>query len=147
MEMPKLSFVKNTPEHRRNRGVNPSVLTDLQEQISERRKTRCCNRINRCCGASTLGLINFVDLAAGCVLLVYGVYYEANGFAPLWLYAPMMSVGAALVAVAVISTCSLETSEACPCCCDCVLQMSGYISPLVCLTELVFGVLLLVRRP
>lgn len=129
-----------------SRGVNQAVVSDLQEQIAERKRYRCFNSCCLWCGASLLGLLNAVELIIGAVMIVYGVYYEANRFAPMWIYATMTAFGAGLISISVVSACSLQLSEFCICCCSCVLQLSGYLAPLLSISELAFGTILLTEK-
>jgi hypothetical protein len=149
--MPRLEFTKEKAKimfgrgsGHDSKGVDMAVVSDLESQIQERQRNRCCNRCHLCFGHGTLALLNFIDLAAGCVMLVWGVYYEANNFAPPWLYVPLLSLGATLVCIAGVSMCSLEAT-ACACCCTCLLKLSGFVAPVLCTVELVSGAALLVR--
>ncbi|CAH0486887.1 unnamed protein product [Peronospora farinosa] len=95
---------------------------------------------SKCCSGSALFVFNGVDLVCGVALIVYSLYIGLNGYAPEWLYMPIVVVGSLLLLSVLMSWCG-ASNQSCSMCLSC----SSYLLILLSLAELALGVVILTQ--
>lgn len=100
----------------------------------------CGERFCECFAGNALFLFNGVDALCGAVLLTYGGYLGLNGYAPQWLYVPIVALGGFLFLTTLLS-CAGTSWSACECC----LSMSSFMLIVASTWELVFAFVIFFR--
>ncbi|DAZ99095.1 TPA: hypothetical protein N0F65_008400 [Lagenidium giganteum] len=96
--------------------------------------------LGECCSGSALFIFNGVDLICGIVLTVYSLYLGVNGYAPLWLYAPILGVGGLLVLASLMSWCGAAHTS-----CSLCLSISSGLLVLLSLAEVTLAIVILTQ--
>lgn len=89
------------------------------------------------CSGLFLFLFNGIDLLCGILLVVYSTYLGVHGYAPEWLYVPILVLGAVLSVTAFLSWCGSSNQN-----CSCCLLFSSYLLVVLALGELVLGIVI-----
>ncbi|CAI5744511.1 unnamed protein product [Peronospora destructor] len=92
---------------------------------------------SECCSGSALFVFNGVDLVCGMALIVYSLCIGLNGYAPEWLYMPILVVGGLLFLSVLMSWCGASNRS-----CSICLSCSSYLLILLSLAELALGVVI-----
>ncbi|CAI5707404.1 unnamed protein product [Peronospora effusa] len=95
---------------------------------------------SECCSGSALFVFNGVDLVCGVALIVYSLYIGLHGYAPEWLYMPIVVVGGLLLLSVLMSWCGASNQS-----CSICLSSSSYLLILLSLAELTLGVVILTQ--
>ena len=121
------------------------------------------NCILKCGSGTIIYVLNGLDLLFSIIVLSYGLhigwyrtdhinqfmlptfffFLGINGYAPSWLYEPLVVFGFVLAIAVLMSGCGL-----CHCCCApaCCFRCSSFLFALLGLTEFIFGLTIVIKN-